>query len=113
MEDLAYEMNLAAARLAREAADAATARRRTGRASSPAPSARPTARPRSRPTSITRATARSTFDQLVEAYPEQARGLIEGGVDLLLVETIFDTLNAKAAGFAVSRCSTNSASSCR
>ena len=41
------------------------------------------------------------FDELVEAYTEQARGLIEGGVDLLLIETVFDTLNAKAAGFAV------------
>ena len=42
-----------------------------------------------------------SFDELVEAYAEQARGLIEGGVDLLLIETVFDTLNAKAAGFAV------------
>jgi 5-methyltetrahydrofolate--homocysteine methyltransferase len=42
-----------------------------------------------------------TFDQLVEAYKDQAKGLIEGGVDLLLVETIFDTLNAKAALFAI------------
>ena len=42
-----------------------------------------------------------TFDQLVEAYKDQAKGLIEGGVDLLLIETIFDTLNAKAALFAV------------
>jgi methionine synthase I (cobalamin-dependent) len=41
-----------------------------------------------------------TFDELVEAYQEQARGLIDGGVDLLLIETVFDTLNAKAAGFA-------------
>ncbi len=42
-----------------------------------------------------------TFDQLVEAYKDQAKGLIEGGVDVLLIETIFDTLNAKAALFAV------------
>ena len=42
-----------------------------------------------------------TFDQLVEAYKEQVKGLVEGGVDLLLVETIFDTLNAKAALFAI------------
>ena len=42
-----------------------------------------------------------TFDQLVEAYGEQARGLLDGGADLLLVETIFDTLNAKAAIFAI------------
>ncbi|MBK7667704.1 MAG: homocysteine S-methyltransferase family protein [Sphingobacteriaceae bacterium] len=42
-----------------------------------------------------------TFDELVEAYAEQAKGLIEGGSDILLVETIFDTLNAKAALFAI------------
>ena len=42
-----------------------------------------------------------TFDELVAAYGEQARGLLDGGADLLLVETIFDTLNAKAALFAI------------
>ena len=42
-----------------------------------------------------------TFDQLVEAYSEQARGLIDGGVHILLVETIFDVLNCKAALFAI------------
>ena len=42
-----------------------------------------------------------TFDELVAAYHEQARGLVDGGADLLLVETIFDTLNAKAAIFAL------------
>jgi methionine synthase I (cobalamin-dependent) len=42
-----------------------------------------------------------SFDALVEAYARQARGLIDGGVDTILIETIFDTLNAKAAGFAV------------
>ena len=71
-------------------------RRRTGRASSPARSGRPTARCRSRPTSTTRRSARITFDELRAAYDEQVRGLIDGGVDLLLLETIFDTLNAKA-----------------
>ena len=44
-----------------------------------------------------------TFDELEEAYHEQARGLLDGGVDLLLVETVFDTLNAKAALFAIER----------
>ena len=44
-----------------------------------------------------------TFDELVAAYHEQARGLLDGGVDLLLVETIFDTLNGKAALFAIER----------
>ena len=42
-----------------------------------------------------------TFDELVEAYTEQTRGLLDGGADILLVETIFDTLNAKAALFAI------------
>jgi 5-methyltetrahydrofolate--homocysteine methyltransferase len=44
-----------------------------------------------------------TYDELVDAYYEQARGLLDGGVDLLLVETIFDTLNAKAAFFAIAK----------
>src|SRR6185437_11731462 len=43
----------------------------------------------------------ATFDQLRAAYQEQVRGLLDGGVDLLLVETIFDTLNGKAALFAI------------
>jgi methionine synthase I (cobalamin-dependent) len=42
-----------------------------------------------------------SFDKLVEAYSEQTRGLIEGGADTILIETVFDTLNAKAAAFAV------------
>ena len=42
-----------------------------------------------------------TFDELKVAYKQQASGLIEGGVDMLLVETVFDTLNAKAALFAI------------
>ena len=44
-----------------------------------------------------------SFDELADAYAEQVQGLIEGGADLLLIETVFDTLNAKAAGFAVLR----------
>ena len=70
------------------------------------PSAVPVARPTSRTASISpdvndpgfRAV---TFDELVDAYYEQIQGLIDGGADLLLVETIFDTLNAKAALFAI------------
>jgi 5-methyltetrahydrofolate--homocysteine methyltransferase len=45
-----------------------------------------------------------TFDELVEAYAEQTKGLLDGGADILLVETIFDTLNAKAALFAIDLC---------
>ena len=43
----------------------------------------------------------SAFDELVDAYSEQSRGLLDGGVDVLLVETIFDTLNSKAALYAI------------
>ena len=49
------------------------------------------------------ATRGVTYEELVEAYYEQARGLIDGGADLLLVETIFDTLNSKAAFFAIAK----------
>ena len=47
--------------------------------------------------------ARCTYDELVKAYGEQVRGLLDGGADLLLVETIFDTLNARAAFFAIQK----------
>src|SRR4029077_4034705 len=53
-------------------------------------------------TDVNSASARGViFDELVDAYYEQARGLIDGGADILLVETIFDTLNSKAAFFAI------------
>ena len=68
---------------------------------SPAPSARPTAPPRSRPTCPAPAIRAVTFDDLRKAYGEQINGLLDGGADLLLVETIFDTLNAKAALYAI------------
>ena len=97
-----YEMNLAAAKLARATPPTRRReRRRTGRASSPARSG-PTNRTASISPDVNNPGFRNvTFDELVEAYTEQARGLIEGGVDVLLIETVFDTLNAKAAGFAV------------
>ena len=75
--------------------------RPTGRASSPARSARPTARRRSRPTSTIRARATSRSTSSSPRTREAAEGLIDGGADLLLVETVFDTLNAKAALFAI------------
>ncbi len=71
--------------------------RTASRASSPARSVRPTAPPRSRPTCPIPASAPSPSISFVIAYREQVDGLIDGGVDLLLIETIFDTLNAKAA----------------
>ena len=100
MEGLAYEINLAAARLAREAADAATTA--TDRPRLVAGAMGPTNRTASISPDVNNPGFRGvTFDELVEAYQEQARGLIDGGADLLLIETVFDTLNAKAAGYAV------------
>jgi 5-methyltetrahydrofolate--homocysteine methyltransferase len=101
MEEVAYEINLAAARLARSAADAAT-RRTPERPRLVAGALGPTNRTASISPDVNNPGFRNiTFDELSEAYAEQARGLIEGGADLLLIETVFDTLNAKAAGFAV------------
>ena len=86
--------------LAREAARRGR-RPPTGRATSPGRSARPPRPPRSRPTSTTPAPATSPSTSSSAAYLEEARGLVDGGADLLLIETIFDTLNAKAAIFAL------------
>ncbi|MBL3600863.1 MAG: methionine synthase [gamma proteobacterium endosymbiont of Lamellibrachia anaximandri] len=95
MEALAYEMNVAAARLARAAAEKHTT---DNKPRFVAGVLGPTNRTASLSPDVNDPGARNiTFDQLVEAYAEAARGLIEGGVDLLLIETIFDTLNAKAA----------------
>ena len=94
-------MNLAAAKLARAAADAATAKT-PDRPRFVAGALGPTNRTASISPDVNNPGFRDvTFDELVEAYAEQARGLIEGGADMLLIETVFDTLNAKAAGFAV------------
>ena len=92
---------LAGARLARDAADAAEPPSPIGRASWPASSAPRTAPPPSPPTSTTPPRGTSPGEELTAAYRESAEALIEGGADLLLIETIFDTLNAKAAIFAV------------
>ena len=87
---------------------------RASRASSPACSGRPTRRPRSRPTSTTRDSARSASTSWWRPTPRRSRGSLEGGVDLLLVETVFDTLNAKAALFAHRRTpSTRAGCGCR
>jgi 5-methyltetrahydrofolate--homocysteine methyltransferase len=101
MEDLSYEMNLVAAKLARAAADKFT-KQTPDKPRFVAGALGPTNRTASISPDVNNPGFRGvTFDELVEAYGEQARGLIEGGVDLLLIETVFDTLNAKAAGFAV------------
>ena len=95
------EMNHEAARLAREAADAAE-RAEPGRPRYVAGSLGPTNRTASMRADVGDPAARNvTFDELEVAYQESAEGLVEGGADLLLIETIFDTLNAKAAIFGV------------
>lgn len=100
LEDWAFRINEAAARLAREAAD--EAEERTGVPRFVAGALGPTNKTASLSPDVNRPGYRAiTFEELVEAYSEQVRGLIAGGADILLVETIFDTLNAKAALFAV------------
>ena len=99
MESLARELNVEGARLAREVADAVTAA--TGVPRFVAGALGPTNRTTSLSPDVSDPSARGiTFDQLVAAYGEQIDGLLDGGVDLLLIETVFDTLNAKAAIFA-------------
>ena len=96
MEDIAYELNVSGARLVREAAD--IAQREDGRRRFVAGAIGPTNRTASISPDVSNPGFRAiTFDALREAYGEQIRGLIEGGADILLIETIFDTLNAKAA----------------
>ena len=101
MQELAYEMNVAAARIARQAADEVTAQT-PDKPRYVAGALGPTNRTASLSPDVNDPGARNvTFDELRAAYKDAARGLLDGGVDLLLVETIFDTLNAKAALFAI------------
>jgi 5-methyltetrahydrofolate--homocysteine methyltransferase len=101
LEEIAYEMNLAAAKLARDAADAWTAKT-PDKPRFVAGAIGPTNRTASLSPDVNNPGFRNvSFDTLVEAYAVQTRGLIDGEVDIILIETIFDTLNAKAAGFAV------------
>ena len=100
MQALAAELNLAGARLAREAAEIAT--REDGRPRFVAGAIGPTNRTASISPDVSNPGFRAiSFDELREAYGEQARGLLDGGADLLLIETVFDTLNAKAALYAI------------
>ncbi|MGH9348367.1 MAG: methionine synthase [Vicinamibacterales bacterium] len=97
LEAMAYELNVAGARIARRAADEWTAKA-PGRPRFVAGSIGPMNRALSLSPDINDPGLRAvTFDQVRDAYKDQVRGLIDGGADLLLVETIFDTLNAKAA----------------
>jgi 5-methyltetrahydrofolate--homocysteine methyltransferase len=99
MQELAYELNFEGARLAREACDA------VGTPDHPryvAGALGPTNRTASISPDVNDPAARNvSYDELVAAYLQQANGLVDGGADLLLIETIFDTLNAKAAIFAL------------
>lgn len=96
---IAREMNVAAARIARQAADAAAT---PDKPRFVAGALGPTPRTASISPDVNDPGARNvSFDQLRDAYREQAEGLLEGGCDVFLVETIFDTLNAKAAIFAL------------
>ncbi|WP_340065564.1 homocysteine S-methyltransferase family protein [Ascidiimonas aurantiaca] len=101
MEDIVAELNYESARLARKAADEYTAAT-PEKPRFVAGSIGPTNRTASMSPDVNDPGFRAvTFDQLREAYFEQAEALVKGGCDLLLVETVFDTLNAKAALFAI------------
>ena len=99
MEPLAYEINFEAAKIAREAADRYSTPERPRWV---AGAIGPTNRTASISPDVNNPGFRNvSFDELYDAYAEQVRGLIDGGSDILIIETIFDTLNAKAAGLAV------------
>jgi 5-methyltetrahydrofolate--homocysteine methyltransferase len=100
MSDLAYELNLEGAKLARAAAERVSAE--DGKPCFVAGAIGPTNRTASISPDVANPGYRAvTFDDLRTSYGEQIKGLLDGGVDLLLVETIFDTLNAKAALYAI------------
>jgi 5-methyltetrahydrofolate--homocysteine methyltransferase len=100
MEALAYELNVESAKLAREAA--AIAQKADGRRRYVAGAIGPTNRTLSISPDVNNPGFRAvTFDQVRESYAEQVRGLMDGGAQIILVETIFDTLNAKAAIVAI------------
>lgn len=101
LEGIVYEQNLKAAKLARQAIDSYVAEN-PGRECFVAGALGPTNRTASLSPDVNRPEYRAvTFDELREAYGEQIRALVEGGVDLLLAETTFDTLNLKACIFAL------------
>jgi 5-methyltetrahydrofolate--homocysteine methyltransferase len=104
MEALAYELNVAAAKCARQAIDEYKAESSDPASKYVAGAIGPMNKTLSLSPDVNNPGFRAlTFDEAMEAYYEQVRGLVDGGVDLLLVETIFDTLNAKAAIFAIKK----------
>ncbi len=101
MESLGYELSKAGAECAKRAVEKVQAAQ-PGRRCFVAGAIGPTTKTSSISTDVNNPAARgTTYDELVAAYGDQVRGLLDGGIDLLLVETIFDTLNAKAAFFAI------------
>ncbi len=101
MQSLAYEMNVASAQCARRAADTYT-QLQPNKPRFVAGAIGPLNKTLSLSPDVNNPGYRAvTFDQVVEAYTEQIKGLVDGGVDIILIETIFDTLNAKAAIYAV------------
>jgi 5-methyltetrahydrofolate--homocysteine methyltransferase len=102
LEEYVYEINRAAATIARQSIENVSPQVEIRRSKFVAGAMGPTNKTASISPDVNDPGFRGvTFDELVEAYTEQIRGLMDGGVDLLLVETIFDTLNAKAAIFAI------------
>ena len=103
LPELAYDINVAASRVARQAADT-FAQSNTEQLCLVAGAIGPTNRAASMSPDVNNPAFRNvTFDELVAAYHEQTRGLADGGSDIFLVETVFDTLNLKAALFAIDR----------
>lgn len=105
MEDLSYELNVAAARCARKAVDQFVSENPSNaNMCFVAGAIGPTNRTLSLSPDVNNPGYRAvTFDEVANAYYEQAKGLVDGGVDIILIETIFDTLNAKAAIYAVKK----------
>ncbi|MGZ8558516.1 MAG: homocysteine S-methyltransferase family protein, partial [Chitinophagaceae bacterium] len=108
MQSLAYELNVAAARCARNAINEFNASSKIppseGGGAFVAGAIGPLNKTLSLSPDVNNPGFRAvTFDEVVEAYYEQVKGLVDGGVDILLIETIFDTLNAKAAIFAIKK----------
>jgi 5-methyltetrahydrofolate--homocysteine methyltransferase len=113
MQSLAYELNVASAKIARQAIDEFTANRQPSTANRQLPTTNqkfvagaigPMNKTLSLSPDVNNPGFRAvTFDEVSDAYYEQVSGLVDGGADLLLIETIFDTLNAKAAIFAIKK----------
>ncbi|HMK24976.1 MAG TPA: homocysteine S-methyltransferase family protein [Chitinophagaceae bacterium] len=107
MQSLAYELNVAAVKCAKEAIQQYNSENQNSKIKSPkfiAGAIGPLNKTLSLSPDVNNPGFRAvTFDEVVNAYYEQVRGLVDGGVDLLLIETIFDTLNAKAAIFAIKK----------